>query len=176
MRKLFVLLTLIFASHVAHAQSMADQLKNSPLGKIPVGVLTGVLTKEGKPLANYPLVIQVQQSGQTVLTLPKNTDANGTFEFKNIFRAPEFSYSVFSEDAGKVYRYGPFAMKDAKLKISFAISAKTEIGEMPSQPKAAASEPVPEKGEWVWYQVVALLMLGAVLGALGTVIVNRRRK
>lgn len=152
---------------------MMDQLKDTPLGNIPVGVLQGVLQKDGRPLANHLVIIQVRQGGEQVLTLPKTTDAHGRFEFKNIFRDPQFAYTLFTESDGKVYKLPPLTPTAAqeKYSVTFAIGPETLAGELSASETLPANsprmaEPVKQAGEWQWHQLSAILLSCAVLVVL----------
>lgn len=149
---------------------MMDQLKDSPLGKIPIGVLQGVLHKDGKSLPNHLVIIQVRQDGEQVLTLPKTTDAQGRFEFKNIFRDPQFAYTLFTESDGKVYKLPPLTPSAAqeKYSVTFAVGPETLAGELSASETLPANSPrmagpVKQAGEWQWHQLSAILLSCAVL-------------
>ncbi len=149
---------------------MMDQLKDTPLGNIPIGVLSGVLKKDGQPLANHLVIIQVRQGGEQVLTLPKTTDAQGQFEFKNIFRDPQFAYTLFSESDGKVYKLPPLTPSAAREKyaVTFEIGPATLAGELSASETMPANsprmnEPVKQAGEWQWHQLSAIFLSCGVL-------------
>jgi len=78
---------------------------------VETGVIEGVLKNGNKPLAGAKVMIEVVEMGEVILTLPKTTDEKGAYTFKNIFKTPDFAYSVSTEFEGKVYRAGPVSLK-----------------------------------------------------------------
>src|SRR3989338_4441130 len=82
----------------------------TPPGMSPTadGTLEGRLlekTKGGeKPLADYPVTLEVAYDGASVLTLPKKTDAKGNFVFRFIESNPHFSYMVSATFQDREFR------------------------------------------------------------------------
>lgn len=153
----------------------------APHSKLEVGQLEGTLVKNGRPLAGKDVVIQVEQDGQTLLTLPKKTDEQGQFVFKNIFKDPQYRYFLLTEYEGKVYRHGPLQLlgKQESLKTVFAITPDKMV-EMsaeplpPESPRAAPS--MKPEGQWQHYQVVAVLLAVMVLVVLAYNLGRYQRK
>lgn len=183
-KALLVALILFFASW-ANAQGMppgmAEATGQPPHTKMDVGQMEGTLTKDGKPQANKEIVIQVQQGGQTLLTLPKKTDENGQFIFKNIFKDPQYSYFLLTEDGGKVHRYGPvqLAAKQDTVKVAFAIkpenAAEMNAAPMPPEsPRAMPHEKAPD--QWQRQQMVSIVLAGLVLAGVAYTLGRYQKK
>lgn len=72
------------------------------------GVLLGkTVTKDGDPLGDQIVTLEVFHGGQLVLTIPKKTGADGSYQFKNIFQNEEFSYAVSADYKGTRYQTHP---------------------------------------------------------------------
>lgn len=122
---------------------MMELLKDSPLGKIATGQIHGRLSLNGKALPQHTVIIQVQQDGQTVLTLPKKTNDAGDYLFKNIFRDPQFSYTLFAEHEGHVYRLPPvqLAAKQNILALNFELTPNKQVGALNGPEMLATGSP-----------------------------------
>lgn len=176
---------LLFLASWAYAQGMppgmAEAAGQPPHSKIEVGQLEGTLTKDGKPQAGKEIVIQVQQGGQTLLSLPKKTDEKGQFVFKNIFKDPQYSYLLLTEDDGKVYRHGPLQLgsKQNSLKVAFAIRPENAV-EMnapsmpPESPRMMSQGKAP--GQWQREQMVTIVLAGLVLVVMAYVVGRYQKK
>lgn len=151
-------------------------------GKMQVGEIRGTLIKEGKPQSGQQVVIQVQQNGQTLLTLPKTTDAKGEFIFKNIFRDPQYSYTLLAEAAGVVYRNGPLHLsgKQEVLKVRFELVPKNavDMAAEPLPPESPRMEHSHEKvaGQWQQQQLTSIILSAMVLIALAYAAGRYQRK
>lgn len=183
-KALLTVLIMLFASW-ANAQGMppmpAGDAAQPPHSKMEVGQLEGTLTKNGKPQAGKEVVIQVQQGGQVLLTLPKKTDEKGQFIFKNIFKDPQYSYTLMTEDDGKVYRHGPLQLtgKQTTLKVAFAIkpeaAADLHAEPMPPEsPRAMPHNKAPD--QWEQQKTVSVLLAGLVLALMAYALGRHQKK
>lgn len=176
---------LLFLASWAHAQGMptgmAEAAGQPPHTQMDVGQLEGTLTKDGKPQGGKEIVIQVQQGGQTLLTLPKKTDEKGQFVFKNIFKDPQYSYILLTEDGGKVYRHGPLQLsgKQNALKVAFAIRPENAV-EMNAQPMPPESPRMMSQGkapgQWQQQQTVTIVLAGLVLAIMAYALGRYQKK
>lgn len=146
-----------------------------------VGQLEGTLTKDGKPQAAKEIVIQVMQGEQVLLTLPKKTDEKGQFVFKNIFKDPQYSYILLTEDDGKVYRHGPLQLtgKQNVLKVVFAIKpeAAVDVGAQslaPDNPRAMPHGKAPD--QWQQQQTVSIILAALVLAFMAYALGRYKKK
>jgi hypothetical protein len=152
-----------------------------PHSKMQVGEIHGTLLKDGKPQAGKQVVIQVQQDGQTLLTLPKTTGPKGEFVFKNIFRDPQYSYTLLTEEDGKIYHEGPLKMgaKQEVLKVRFEIthqhSAEMSADALPPEsPRMMPQGKV--QGQWQQQQLTSILLSAGVLVVLAYALGRYQRK
>lgn len=183
-KALLTVLIMLFASW-ANAQGMppmsAGDASQPPHSKMEVGQLEGTLTKNGKPQAGKEIVIQVQQGGQVLLTLPKKTDEKGQFIFKNIFKDPQYSYTLMTEDEGKVYRHGPLQLtgKQTSLKVAFAIKPDAEVdtnavSPPPDGQHGMSHEKAPN--QWEQQQTVSIVLAGLVLALMAYALGRYQKK
>jgi hypothetical protein len=152
-----------------------------PHSQVEVGRIEGTLLKDGKPQAGKDVVIQVEQGGQTLLTLPKKTDEKGQFVFKNIFKDPQYHYFLLAEDGGKVYRHGPLQLtgKQESLKTIFALTPEhvVEMGGEPLPPESPRAAPVAKlQGQWEHYQVVTIFLSVLILVVMAYSVGRYQRK
>lgn len=80
------------------------------------GIIQGVLfsiAENGKRkiLPSHKVTIIISRQGRGVLTLDKETDDKGHFNFKNIFSDPDFSYAL-----GAIFDKKMYVVPDIKLK------------------------------------------------------------
>lgn len=181
-KALLTLLLLVFSSlSFAQPPGMADAAGQPPHSKMQVGEIHGTLLKDGKPQAGKQVVIQVQQDGQILLTLPKTTGPKGEFVFKNIFRDPQYSYTLLTEEGGKIYQEGPLQMtaKQEVLKVRFEI-AHVHSAEMnaeslpPESPRMMAQGKAPD--QWQQQQMTSIVLSAIVLIILAYVFGRYQRK
>lgn len=183
-KALLAVLIMLFASW-AQAQGMppiaSDSAAQPPHSKMETGQLEGTLTKDGKPQAGREIVIQVQQGGQVLLTLPKKTDGKGQFIFKNIFKDPQYSYILLTEDDGKIYRHGPLQLtgKQDALKVVFAIKPEAVV-DMDSQPMAPDNPRAMSHGkapdQWQQQQTISIVLAGLVLAIMAYALGRYQKK
>lgn len=160
---------------------MAEAAGMPPHSNVQVGEIHGTLIKNGKPQANKQVVIQVQQEGQVLLSLPKQTDAKGEFVFKNIFKDPKFSYMLLTEDDGKSFHNGPIQLspKQDVVKVKFEISPD-KMAEMnaeampPESPRAMPHNKAPQ--QWQNQQMTAIVLSALVLIILAFAFGRYQRK
>ncbi len=118
------------------ASSVLAQPAKMPHGTdVATGIITGKLLKDGKtPLASHQVVLEILSGHKVVLTIPKPTDKDGGYQFKNIFKSPEFAYSVSTEFEGKAYRteFISLGEKDSKKVVDLVVGAGAK--ESPSLP------------------------------------------
>lgn len=183
--KALMMLLVLFLASWAQAESlspgMAEAAGLPPHTKMEVGQMEGTLTKDGKPQAGKEVVIQVQQDGQIILTLPKKTDEKGQFVFKNIFKDPQYSYLLMTEDDGKTYRHGPLQLsgKQDTLKVVFAIkpeaAADMNAAPMPPEsPRATSHGKAPD--QWQQQQTVSVFLAGLVLALMAYALGRYQKK
>lgn len=108
MKKYYLLLILSVLIVPMRAFSEAPETPPHPMSQMAAGRLEGqVFTEDtaGKrtPLPNQKVTLVVLQNGSAVLKLPKVTDAEGKFQFKNIFDDPSFEYAVETAYESRVY-------------------------------------------------------------------------
>lgn len=175
------MMVMLMGTAYAMPPSGADASGAPPHTRMDVGQLEGTLTKNGRPQAGKEIVIQVQQGGQTLLTLPKKTDEKGQFIFKNIFRDPQYSYILLTEDEGRVYHYGPVQLtgKQDTLKVAFAIAPENAV-EMnaapmpPESPRMMPHEKAP--AQWQSQQMVSIVLACLVLVVMAYALGRYRKK
>ncbi len=173
----------VVMSSVAYAMppSGGETSGAPPHTKMDVGQMEGTLSKNGRPQVGKEIVIQVQQGGQILLTLPKKTDEKGQFVFKNIFKDPQYSYFLLTEDEGRVYRHGPVQLtgKQDTVKVVFAIKPENAI-EMnaapmpPESPRMMSHEKAP--GQWQQQQVMSIVLAGLVLALMAYTLGRYQKK
>lgn len=177
----FLALILLVSSAAFAMPPAGDEAGAPPHSKTEVGEIHGTLMKEGKPQAGKQVVIQVQQNGQTVLTLPKTTGAKGEFVFKNIFRDPQYSYTLLAESDGKIYHEGPLTMpaKQDVLKVRFDLNPEhsTEMNAEslpPESPRMAPHAKAPN--QWQGQQLTSIILGALVLIVLAYALGRYQRK
>lgn len=184
-KALLTLLIMLVASW-AHAQGMPPMNAEAsgqtmPHSEMKVGQFEGTLIKNGKPQAGKEIVIQVKQGGQVLLTLPKKTDDKGQFVFKNIFKDPQYSYLLMTEDEGKLYRHGPLQLteKQDSLKVTFTIKPENAADMnaepmAPESPRAMPHDKAPD--QWQQQQTVSLVLAGLVLALVAYTLGRYQKK
>lgn len=181
--KALLALFLLMVSSIAFAMPPAgtDAAAMPPHSKTEVGEIHGTLTKDGKPQSGKQVVIQVQQDGQTLLTLPKTTGPKGEFVFKNIFRDPQYSYTLLTEDDGKIYQEGPLKLtaKQDVLKVRFEIkhehSAEMNADALPPESPRMMPHGKAE-GQWQQQQMTSIVLSAIVLIILAYAFGRYQRK
>ncbi|MBI2341256.1 MAG: hypothetical protein HYU98_00780, partial [Deltaproteobacteria bacterium] len=121
--------SLMLLAMTAHSFAQSTQKAPHEANAVETGVITGTLLKDGKsPLGGHIVTLEILNGHQLILTLPKQTDTKGSYQFKNIFQSPEFSYAVSTEFEGKTYRTNFVSLKEGekskKLDIAVGSSAK----------------------------------------------------
>lgn len=123
---LWVLGSLLFLHSSAWAQSPPVVAPHMQKG-VKTGVIEGrVFTKLGGQKNNVPeqaVALMVFHEGTRVLMLDKMTDANGKFQFKNIFQDPDYSYAlgVIYEDVLHVISNIQLSQGQSTLDIPFQV-------------------------------------------------------
>lgn len=163
MRLLPPVLALLVLSASASAQAAPPPGAPSPHEATAPGRIVGRLTGEGQaPLPGHTVTLEILQGRTLILAIPKQTDERGRYEFKNIFRSPEFSYAVSAEHEGKTYRT-PFVSlqaRDQELTLDLATGN-------------GAPEPGPKSGDGLGqYKLLALILS---LVAAGLALAGRRK-
>ncbi len=171
--------TTLFAADAP--QGMAEAAGMPPHSKAQVGEIHGTLVKDGKPQANKQVRIQVQQDGQILLELPKQTDAKGDFVFKNIFKDPKFSYIILTEDEGKTFHNGPIQLSPkqdvATIKFEITPDKMVEMNAEPmpaSSPRAMPQAKAPQ--QWQNQQMTSIVLSAIVLILLAFAFGRYQRK
>lgn len=105
MKKILIVLVILSALFATGLQAEEKKVMTPHEDSgVKTGILTGTLLKGSEPLGNYQIVLEVLSGHKIILTLPKETDPNGKYLFKNIFQSPEFTYAVSANYEGTVYR------------------------------------------------------------------------
>lgn len=143
------------------------------------GVITGTLLEDNKTkLSNHQVWIEIMRQGELVLTIPKETDLNGRYQFRNIFQSPEFSYAVGTEYKGRVYRTDAVRLKEGETvkRLDLVVGAGAEAIEPPPPPVSEA--PLKGRGEYARVSTSEYKLLAALLsvGAVGLAFYHARRK
>lgn len=182
---LLALLMLFFSTSLFAADAppgMAAAAGLGPHSKVQVGEIHGTLVKEGKAQGNKQVAIQVLKDGQTLLTLPKQTDEKGNFIFKNIFMDPQFSYVILTEDSGKVYHVGPMTMPAKQDVLNVRFDMKSENADAmnaeplpPSSPRDMPAETSAPK-QWQNQQMTAIILSALVLVLLAYALGRYQRR
>jgi len=121
MKKLMFIFFVLMQASIAQAQipqgdpsAMMQQL----FPGMEMGKLTGEVfeLKEGKksPLSGQEIALIVFQGEDELLKLHKATDTAGVFEFKNIFRDPQFHYVIGTFYQEKMYVYDRISLEKAQ--------------------------------------------------------------
>lgn len=142
------------------------------------GVIMGVLSSpNGEALGEHPVSLEVFHNRQPVLKIPKKTDSAGNYQFKNIFRSPDFHYIVSSEYEGKTYSTEPASLgnKESPLLLNLnlgkgSLISKENAADKPDHDCAVCKKkgmPIDE------YQALAILLS---IGAVCYVVFFRKRK
>lgn len=148
---------------IAQASAAPPQEEPSPHEASAPGRIVGRLTGEGQaPLPQHTVTLEILRERTLILAIPKQTDANGRYEFKNIFRSPEFSYAVSAQHEGKTYRT-PFV----------SLSTREEQRTLDLATGNGAPEPGPKSGDGLGqYKLLALILS---LVAAGLALAGRRK-
>lgn len=183
MRRLLAGIGLIIALGQAEAMPPAADGAQPPHTQMAVGEIHGTLLKDRTPQAGKQVVIQVQQDGQTLLTLPKTTGPKGEFVFKNIFRDPKYSYTLMAESDGKIYSKGPLKMGVSQevMKLQFELTPQNEISMNEDQalpPESPRSGHTHEKmtGQWQQQELTSMILSAGVLVVLAYALGRYQRK
>jgi hypothetical protein len=124
--------SLTLAMTSAHAQDIKPPHE---AGAVETGIITGTLLKDGKsPMGGQIVTLEILNGHQLILTLPKQTDAKGSYQFKNIFMSPDFSYAVSAEFEGKIYRAGFISLKSGEKSKKLDLPVGAGVKEGPSLP------------------------------------------
>ncbi len=172
----------LLAMTTAHAQDV-----KMPHGTdIATGIITGKLLKDGKPaLGGHQVVLEILNGHKVVLTIPKPTDNNGNYQFKNIFKSPEFAYSVSTEFEGKTYRTDFISLgeKDSKKVVDLIVGAGAKEGPAlpPPMDEKTMMEGDPGDSEHTCshgrkFSDYQLLAIALAIAAVGYAIYQRKRK
>lgn len=181
-KNLFSAAILIIMALPAGVSAMPPQKSPHETKAVETGVITGRLLKDGKtPLAGKTVVLEIFQGGGLVLAIPKQTDPSGRYIFKNIFRTPEFEYSVSAGHDGKTYRTDLVTLareeKERLLDLAVGAGAK-EAAPLPPEPPLPDEEHVSggemhqhhkDTGQ---YKLLAVLLS---IGAIGYAIYRRKK-
>ncbi len=148
------------------------------------GIITGRLLKDGKAvLGGHQVVLEILSGHKVVLTIPKPTDNNGSYQFKNIFKTPEFAYSISTEFEGKIYRTDFISLgeKDSKKVVDLIVGAGAKDG--PQLPPPMNEETMKEEGmgehahkapkKFTDYQLLAVIL---AIAAVGYAIYQRKKR
>ncbi|MBF0105621.1 MAG: hypothetical protein HQM16_09885 [Deltaproteobacteria bacterium] len=90
------------------------------------GFIDGVLlTADNKPVANQTVTLIIYENQREILTIDKQTDAQGKFKFKNIIKSPQFFYDVGTIYENKMFIYPKIALKENEttIKVDFVIGS-----------------------------------------------------
>ena len=129
---MLVFVFIIMISVNLYAQEMPHEGEESE-----TGVITGSLLKDGKvPMPGHMVTLEILKGRQLVLKIPKPTDQNGKFTFKNIFQTPDFKYSVSTELEGKMYRTDFISLKKGESERSLNLVAGTGAKKGPGLPES----------------------------------------
>jgi hypothetical protein len=151
---------------------------------VETGTITGTLLKDSKtPLPGATVILEILRGQQLVLTIPKQTDQKGRYQFKNIFQTPDFSYAISTKLGAKVFRTEFVSLgKDEKSrKLDLVVGAGGKEGQAlpsPMPPAAGMSsgqgrEPHVHKTGLNEYQMAAIVL--SILAA-AFAIYQRRKK
>lgn len=102
-----------FFAGIANAE--ATQMPPHAMPDVPTGIVLGrlVLVDENQkktPLPGANVGIMVFHRGERVLMLDKTSDDQGNFIFKNIFRDPDYAYSLGSIYQDVLYVFPRFSL------------------------------------------------------------------
>lgn len=177
-------IVLFFLTLASATHAMPPSESPHKASAIETGVITGKLLKDGKaPLAGETVVLEIFQGGSLVLAIPKQTDAAGRYEFKNIFQTPEFEYAISSELDGKTYRTDLVSLKKGEKERVLNLTAGAGAKEAaPLPPPPPLQPPDEEKGHSTemhrhykdtgQYKLLAILLS---IGAIGYAIYRRKK-
>lgn len=117
------------------APSMASAMQSQmpPHAKIPMGALAGTLQAGDELLRSTPFTVEVRHGEQIVVSVQKQTDAQGKFELHNVLSHPELAYYVLATLDGIAYRSAPIHVKPAENRTGVLLTL------MPDTLNAAAS-------------------------------------
>lgn len=165
-----------------HAQAPEMSPHEAKRGK--TGVLVGTVIKgKSVPLGEQSVALEIFHRGRPVLTIPKRTGADGSYQFKNIFRNPDFSYVISTSYNGTTHRTKPasLGMDEDSITLNLDVSATPSTPTTPATPSAVAKPPhgkylMRKKGGWPFtgYQTLAIILSIIAIG--GAVYVVRKRK
>lgn len=123
---MFLCTILWFLAGVANAE--APQMPPHATGDVPTGIVLGrlVLVDENQkktPLPGANVGIMVFHRGERVLMLDKTSDDQGNFIFKNIFRDPDYAYSLGSiyQDVLHVFPRFSLAADQEEHRVEFLV-------------------------------------------------------
>lgn len=122
---------LICASILIFCQNtvLADDNSSNPHegSQKEVGVITGALRVEsGNAIPEHAVLLNVFHKDQMVLQIPKKTDSEGKYQFKNIFRSPDFHYIISAEYEGKLYGTKPISLDPKQSLIQLDLNLGNE--------------------------------------------------
>lgn len=107
---LIIAFTGILASTHLSAQPTPDSPHQAPGGN--TGTITGrLLGADGLPVKRHLVTLNILRRGNVILTIPKWTDDQGLYNFKNIFQSLDFSYGISAEYKGQTYRSELISLK-----------------------------------------------------------------
>lgn len=168
---------IIFYIFLVAPQNLLAVDNKPPHKEATTGAITGTLLEGGKaPLAGHPVVLEILQGHQLVLTIPKTTDEKGNYRFKNIFQTKDFSYAISTEYNGKIYRTDFISLEQGvtsrrfDLKVGEGVSTGPELPPpMPTQMPEGEIEGSPEHDHIHKESDTEYKFLAAILGlaALG---------
>lgn len=141
-----------------------------------VGRIVGQVLVNGKtPLPNHTAVLEVLKEHSLILAIPKQTDAKGHYEFKNIFRSPDFAYAISSEYNGKTFRTDFVSLGNNENQRTLNLAVGASAAEGPPLPSPIRDDEVMEtqqhthdhNGESLgqYKLLAALLSIGAIVYA-----------
>lgn len=173
MKKILLLIPLLFIS--ANLLGM-PQMKAPHDSDGASGIINGKLLKDGKtPLADHPVVLEIISGDQMVLSIPKKTDKNGGYQFKNIFKTGEFAYVISAEVDGRLFKTDFISLKknESVKTVNLNVGEGFEEESAIQFPSAQKMEMKYAKKRFSEYQIFAVIMS---LIAIAFAIYQRRYK
>lgn len=121
---LFGVWCLVIGSSAVFAQQPAAS-PHEAMKEVSGSIIGRVLADKKDPLPNHFVTLEVFKDNELILSLPKSSDSEGKYKFKNIFRTADFSYVLSSEYNGKTYRTKAVSLgeKENELKLDLYVGA-----------------------------------------------------
>lgn len=180
--RIFATLACAFIMSLQNVVLAAPPLPANPHEEAPkeTGTITGVLrSPDGGALGEYPVSLDIFHKDQMVLKIPKKTDPDGKYQFKNIFQSPDFHYIVNTEYEGKLYATKPVSLgpKESLLRLDLALGNESLISSEAAGEMEHKHDECPtcksKKTSINEYQILAVLLS---LGVIGYLVFFRKKR